>query len=103
MKTINFLYIYIVQKFAVDSEVIVTNPLEIVRKSHTWRTDFPRVLRRLALMIDELDISWDHGISSVFSRHDALLSTICVLIELSFFYNRSGTETSSTYTIMVST
>ena len=33
-------------------------------------------------MTDELDISMGLGISSVFNRDDASLSTICVLIEL---------------------
>ena len=50
-------YAYSYSMFAVYSEVFVTSHLEIVRKSHTWRTGSPRVLRRLALMPDELDIS----------------------------------------------
>ena len=50
------LYPYsMLQEFAVDSKVIVTSHPEIVRKSYAWRTGSPRVLRRLALMIDELD------------------------------------------------
>jgi len=73
------------QKFLVDSEVIVTSHPKIVRKSHAWRTSSPRVLRRLALMTDELDISWDPSTNSVFSRDDAPQSTICVLIELPSF------------------
>jgi len=72
-------------EFAVDSEVITTSHPEIVRKSHAWRTDSSRVLRRFALMTDELNISWDPGISSVFSRNDAFLSIICLLIEVLFF------------------
>ena len=32
-------------------------------------------------MTDELDIPWDPSISSVFSKNDALLFTICILIE----------------------
>ena len=71
------------QEFAVDSEVIVTSHPKIVSKSHAWRTSSPRVMRRLALMTDELDIPWDPGISSVFSR-DAL-SAISALIELPSF------------------
>jgi len=43
-------------EFAVDNEVIVTSHHEVVRKSHAWRTGSPRVLRRIALMTDELDI-----------------------------------------------
>jgi len=48
------------QELAVDSEVIVASHPEIVRKLYAWRTCF-RVLRRLALMTDELDIQWDSG------------------------------------------
>jgi len=70
------------QEFVVDSEVIVTSYPEIVKKSHAWRTSFLRVLRMLALMIDELDIPWDPRISSVFSRNDVPMSTICALFKL---------------------
>jgi len=73
------------QKFAVDSEMIVMSHSEIVRKSHTWRTGSPRVLRRLVLMTDELDISCDPGISFVFNRDDVPLSTIYALTELPSF------------------
>ena len=72
------------QEFAVDSEVIVTSQPEIVRKSHSWRTGFLRVLRRVALMTDELDIPLDLDINSVFSR-DAPLSAIGALVELLSF------------------
>ena len=75
----------ILQEFTVNTEVIVTSHPEIVRKSHAWRTGPPRVLMRLALMTNELDIPWDPGISSVFIRDDASLSTICALIELPSF------------------
>jgi len=44
------------REFAVYSEVIVTSHPEIVRKSYTWLTGSLRVLRRVALMTDELDI-----------------------------------------------
>ena len=59
------------QEFTIDSEVIVISHSETVRKSHAWCTCSLRVLRRLALMTDELDIPWDPDISSVFSRDDA--------------------------------
>ena len=58
MKTTNCLYTHIdmLQEFTVDSKVIVTSHLEIVRKSHTWHIGSLRILRRVALMTDELDI-----------------------------------------------
>ena len=46
------------QEFAVDCEVIVTSYPEIVRKSYAGRTGSSRVLRRRALMSDELDMLW---------------------------------------------
>ena len=48
-------YVYpysILQKFTVDSKVIVTSHPKIVRKSRAWHTDFSRVLRRLTLTTD---------------------------------------------------
>ena len=52
-----FVYPYSkLQKFIVNSKMIVTNHLKIVRKSHAWHTGFPRVMRRLALMTEKLDI-----------------------------------------------
>ena len=80
------IYLYsMLQEFTVDSEVIVTSHPEIVRRSHAWCTGSPGVLKRLTLMTDKLDISWHPSISSVFSRDDALLSTICVSNEITFY------------------
>ena len=70
------------QEFAVNNETIVTSYRKIVIKSHAWHIGSLRVLRRLALMTDELDIPWDPSISFAFNRDDAPLSTICT--ELSF-------------------
>ena len=44
------------QEFVIDSVVIVTGHHEIMRKSRAWNTSFSRVLKRFALMTDELDI-----------------------------------------------
>jgi len=59
--------------------------LEAVRKLPTWRTDFDRILKRSAFIANELDISWDPGISFVFSKDDMPMSVIGVLIELPSF------------------
>ena len=65
--------------------MMVTSHPETVRKFHAWRTDFDRFLKRSAFIAYELDISWNLGISSIFSRDDAPLSTISAFIELPFF------------------
>jgi len=65
-KFITYPYSFL-QKFAVDSKVMITNHPETVRKLHVWRTYFDRILKRSA---------------SIFSRDDASRSTICALIEL---------------------
>ena len=75
------------QKFAFDNKVIVTSHPEAMRKLHAWRTDFDRILKRSASIAYGLDSPWDPGISFVFSREDASLSTIGAgaLIELLSF------------------
>ena len=48
-------------------------PSETVRKLHARRTNSCRVLRRIASITCELDISWDLGISLIFSEKDLTL------------------------------
>jgi len=58
----------ILQEFAVEIEVMVTSHPEVLRELHVRCTSSSKFLRKVAFIIDELDVSWDPGISSTFSR-----------------------------------
>ena len=69
--------------FACPYSVLHELHSEIARKLHAWRTYPDRVLKRSASSTNELDITWDLGIGSVFSRDESLLPTAYALSELS--------------------
>ena len=64
---------------------MVTSHPESVRELHAWRTDFDKVLKRVASITYESNSPWDPGISSVFGEGDVSRSTLCALIVLSVF------------------
>ena len=72
----------VLQEFAVDSEVIITSQSEIVRKLHVWYTGPYKVLKRSAFITDELDISWDSDIDSIFNGDKSFLPATCAMFEL---------------------
>jgi len=75
-------YLYsILQEFAVDSKVMVTNHPETVKKLNAWCTDFDKILKRSISIAYKLQAPWDPGISSIFSRDNAPPFTICTLIK----------------------
>ena len=70
---------------------MVTSHPKAIRKLHACRTDFDKILKRSASISYELNVLLDPGISSIFSKDDAPLSVIDVLIELPFLTaNRYG-------------
>ena len=71
------------QEFAVKNKVTVTSHLEIGRELHVRCTCSSKVLKRFAFITSELDISWDRGIRSSFSKDDSPLVAVCTLLELS--------------------
>jgi len=79
-----FLY-NILQEFTIDNKVIVTSHSETVRKLHDWRTNFEMILKRIASITYELNIPWDPGFGSAFTRDDLLLLAACAFFELSSF------------------
>jgi len=66
----------ILQEFTVNNKVMLTSHPEAVKKLYTWRSDFDKILKKSIFIAYELDIPWDLGINSVFSRDDAPLSVI---------------------------
>ena len=72
----------VLQEFAVDSEVIMTSQSEIVRKLHVWHTSPYRVLKRSSFITNELDISWDSDIDSIFNGDKSFLPATCAMFEL---------------------
>ena len=88
MLTTNSLHINsILQKFAVNDEVIVTvqfelSPPRTMRKLHARYTDSYRVLRRIASIIYELNVTWNFCISPVFGGEDSTLFDACTLLHL---------------------
>ena len=61
-----------------------TSHSETVRKLHAWRTDFERILMRIASITYELDIPWDPGVGSALNMDDSLLLAAYAFFELSF-------------------
>ena len=71
--------------FTVDNKVIVTSHSETVRKLHAWCTDSERILKKIASITYEFNISWDTGVGSALNRDDSLLVAVCAFFELSSF------------------
>ena len=55
---------------------------DIVGTLHTRRTGTRRILRRIAFIIDKLDISWDPSISPTFSGEDLTWFAAYVFLDL---------------------
>ena len=57
-------------------------PSGTVRKSNVRCAESYRVLRRIASITHELDISWDPGISPIFSGENSTLSDACAFLDI---------------------
>ena len=89
----------ILQEFAVVKKVICIFHSEIVRTLHNHRTYSYRDLRRNDFITNELEIPWDHDISSMFSRKD-LVCPACHFNSV-ITYNELVREASFTFTTLV--
>ena len=69
----------------VEIEVMITSHHELVRELHIRCPCSSKVLKSFVFIIDELNVSWDSGISSIFSRKDSI-----------FFYARASLDLPST-------
>ena len=82
--------------------MIDTSHPETVTKLHVWRTCCNRVLKRIAFITYELDISWDPDIGAVFVGDDLSRHTAC-LTRAPIDYSWSITKTSPASITVVQT
>ena len=78
-------------------------PPETVSKLYARRTGSYRLLKRIASITHELDISWDPGISPIFSGENSTLSDACAFLGLSSIAADPSQRLSSTSTTLVQT